>query len=167
MGMVCAHILYAGWRSLIPFLSLDIPEEFRLENWPCLHEAGRDAIQEMIETHRVLPIPAYDANSRLIVPAQYPRALKDAVVIVHFSLKHWAIDSVDTYVADIVNVRVVIPPNLSELNSPRKRKIAVTDPFNSGPSSPSPSKKTRPTWWSWIAMDIFLYCSSDTFHLVS
>jgi len=35
---------------------LDIPEEFRLENWPwlpCLHDAGRAAIQEMIETHRV------------------------------------------------------------------------------------------------------------------
>ena len=47
------------------FLSLDIPEEFRLENWPCLHDADRDAIQEMIETHHVIPIPAYDANSRV------------------------------------------------------------------------------------------------------
>ena len=47
-------------------MSFDIPEEFRPENWPCLYNVGRDAIQEMIETHRVLPIPAYDANSRSI-----------------------------------------------------------------------------------------------------
>jgi hypothetical protein len=70
-----------------------------------------------IETHRVVPIPAYDANSRLITPAQYARTLKGAVVIIHFSLKHWAIDSVDIYVADIANIRVVIPQNLSEINS--------------------------------------------------
>ena len=43
------------------FLSLDIPEEFRLENWPCLHDAGRDAIQ--IETNRVIHIPAYDFSA--------------------------------------------------------------------------------------------------------
>ena len=44
------------------FLSLDTPEELRLENWPCFHEAGKDAIQEMIKTHHVILIPAYDAN---------------------------------------------------------------------------------------------------------
>ena len=120
MGMVCTQTLHVKKSPLIFFLPLDIPEEFRLENWPCLHDAGRDAIQEMIESHRVIPIPAYDVTSKLIIPAQYPRTLKDAVVIVHFSLKHWAIDSVDTYVADIVNMRVVIPPIVSEINSPRK-----------------------------------------------
>ena len=54
----------------------------------------------MIETHRVVtvvPIAAYDMDSKLIIPAQYACALKDVVIIVHFSLKHWAIDSVGTY----------------------------------------------------------------------
>jgi hypothetical protein len=89
------------------------------------------AIQEMIETHHIIPIPAYDANLRLIIPAQCPHTLTDAVAIVHFSLKHWAIDSIDTYVVDIVNVQVVIPPTLW------KCKLAVTDPFNTGSSSSS------------------------------
>jgi hypothetical protein len=95
------------------------------------------ATQEMIETHRVIPIPAYDANLRLIILAQCPHTLTDAVAIVHFSLKHWAIDSIDTYVVDIFNVQVVIPPTLSEMNSPWKCKLAVTDPFNTGSSSSS------------------------------
>lgn len=89
----------------------------------------------MTESHRVIPIPAYDLNSRLIVPAQYPRILEDAVAIIYFSLKHWTIDSVDTYIAEIVNIRVVTPPTLSKTNSPQKRKFAVTDPFISGFSS--------------------------------
>ena len=101
------------------FLSLDIPEEFRLENWPCLHDAGRDAIQEMIESHRAIPIPAYDVNSKLIIPAQYPRTLKDALVIVRFSLKHWAIDSVDTYVQQTRLIQV--PRRLRLLRRPDKR----------------------------------------------
>ena len=84
----------------------------------------------MIETHCVLPVPAYDTKARLMEPTQYSRYLKDAVVIIRFSLKHWAIDSVDTYVADIINVQIVIPPNLSELDTPRNRKIALKDPVN-------------------------------------
>ena len=37
-------------------LKLDIPLEFRLENWLCLHEAGQEAISrgnEIIETQLV------------------------------------------------------------------------------------------------------------------
>ena len=84
----------------------------------------------MIETHRVVHIPAYDIE------------ISFQSAVIYFSLKHWAIDSVDTYIADIVSVRVVILLNLSEMNSARKRKLAVMDPFNSGSSSSSPSKKT-------------------------
>lgn len=109
---------------------LDIPEDFRIENWPCIYDAGREAIKEIFETHCVLPVPAYDTKARLIEPTQYSRVLKDAVAVIRFSLKHWAINSVDTYVADIINVQIVIPPNLSELDSPRKRKIALKDPVN-------------------------------------
>ena len=87
-------------------------------------------------------LPAYDVNLRLIIPTQYSCTLKDTVAIIPFTLKHWAIDSIDTYVADIINVQMVIPPTLSEMNSLWKCKLPVTDPFNSGSSLSLHPKKT-------------------------
>ena len=37
-------------------------------------------------------------------PAQYPRTLKNAVVVIHFSMKHGEIDSLDTDVAEITDI---------------------------------------------------------------
>jgi hypothetical protein len=94
----------------------------------------------MIDEFRVLPIPAYSMQSNLVPPAQYRRTLKDAVVAIHFTLKHWAFNSSDTNIADIVNIRVLVPPK--DPLTPRRRKFALTDPFNSK-SNGSSTKKTR------------------------
>ena len=70
----------------------------------------------MVYEFRVIPIPAYYngawANFRLVHPTQYRRTLKDAVVTIRFTLKHWAIDSesCDTTIADIYNMRILVPP---------------------------------------------------------
>jgi hypothetical protein len=74
--------------SFYSFLSLDIPEKFHLEKWPCLHDSGRAAIQEMINMHFVILILAYDTNLRLIILAQYPYTLKNTVAIIYFLLSH-------------------------------------------------------------------------------
>jgi hypothetical protein len=42
----------------------------------------------MIDEFRVLPIPAYNVQSNLVHPTQYRRTLKDAVVVIRFTLKH-------------------------------------------------------------------------------
>ena len=94
----------------------------------------------MIDEFCVLPIPAYNMQSNLVQPTQYRRTLKDAVAAIRFTFKHWACNSSDTNVADIVNMRVLVPPK--DVPTPRRRKFALTDPFDSK-SNGSPTKKSR------------------------
>src|SRR5436853_6017401 len=94
----------------------------------------------MIDEFRVHPLPAYNMQSNLVNPTQYRRTLKDAIVAIRFTLKHWAFNSSDTNIADIVNMRVLVPP--SDPLTPRRRKFALTDPFDSK-SNGSPTKKSR------------------------
>lgn len=79
-------------------------------------------------------------QSDIVHPTQYRRTLKDAVVSIHFTLKHWAFNSSDTIIADIVNMRVLVPRN--DPLTPRRRKLALKDPFDSN-SNGSPTKKFR------------------------
>lgn len=83
----------------------------------------------MKETHTFNPLPAYDVNGDFIMPKDYESALRGATVALSFTLKHYAIASKDsdspgsdTYVADVVKVRVLVPPAPRVLEqSPRKR----------------------------------------------
>ena len=120
----------------------ELPPEYLIENWPCEHDAAKRARDQMIDEFRVVPIPAYNIQSNLVHPTQYRRTLKDAVVAIRFILKHWAInsESCDTNTADIVNIRVLVPPK--EPQTPRRRKIALTDPFDLELDE-SPTKKSR------------------------
>ena len=81
----------------------------------------------MVEEFRVIPIPAYNMQSKLVHPTQYCRTLKDAVVIIRFTLKHWAIysKSCDANIADIVNMRVLVPPKPWKTikSTPKKNRI--------------------------------------------
>ena len=96
----------------------------------------------MVDEFRVVPIPAYNTQSDLVHPTQYRRTLRDAVVAIHFTLKHWAIysDSCDTTTADIFNLSVIVPPK--EPQTSRRRKIALTNPFYLELDE-SPTKKPR------------------------
>lgn len=78
----------------------------------------------MCDEYRVRPIPAYDIHSRLIHPTQYARKLKNAVVVMRFSLNH----AFDMITADIVNLHVLVPP--SHPFTAGRRPIALTDPFD-------------------------------------
>jgi hypothetical protein len=62
----------------------------------------------MIDEFHVLPIPAYNMQSNLVKPTQYRHMLKDAVVAIHFTLKHGASNSSNTNIVDIVNMRVLM-----------------------------------------------------------
>ena len=79
-------------------------------------------------------------HAQVTGPTQYRRTLKDAVVAVRFTLKHWAFNSTDTNIADIVNIRVLVPPK--DPLTPQRRKFALTNPFDSI-SNGSPTKKYR------------------------
>lgn len=86
----------------------------------------------MVNEFCVLPIPMYNMQSALVHPTQYRQTLKDAVVAIHFTLKHWAINACNTNIADVVNMRVLVPP--MDLVKLRRRKLAMTDPFESSGS---------------------------------
>jgi len=89
----------------------ELPPEYLIKNWPCEHDAAKRARDQMVDEFRVIPIPAYNMQSKLVHPTQYRRTLKDAVVAIRFTLKHWAISSelCDTTIADINNMRVLVP----------------------------------------------------------
>ncbi|KAJ6618220.1 hypothetical protein B0H10DRAFT_2217979 [Mycena sp. CBHHK59/15] len=105
-------------------------------------DAAQKACDSMAATHRINPIAAYDVDSNLIPPTQYG-TLAGATVRACISLVHWNIgsDRKDTYVADIVSLRVITPgpgPSATNASSPiRKRKISAKD------SGASPSKRAR------------------------
>ena len=95
----------------------------------------------MVNEFRVIPIPAYNMESRLVHPTQYLDTLQGAVVTIRFTLKHWPIHSErsDTNVADIVSMRVLIPRKETPL-TPRRRRIALRDPFDEEELDWSPTK---------------------------
>ncbi|KAJ8596073.1 hypothetical protein M405DRAFT_806162 [Rhizopogon salebrosus TDB-379] len=85
-------------------------------NWPVSSEAARHDLETMVETHRVVPIPAYDADGNFIHPQNYRKMLRGAIVQVDFHLTHWSIarkqdgtSAVDSYTADVVSIRVLEP----------------------------------------------------------
>ncbi|KAJ7018594.1 hypothetical protein C8F04DRAFT_1404858 [Mycena alexandri] len=113
---------------------------YDLRDWPVKSPAAREALVAMEDTHRVYALPAYDINGNLIPPSQYG-TLMGAVVRATISLSHWNIarEARDSYVADIVSLRVLVPAApIASTSSPRKRKaVETTDP------GASPMKKAR------------------------
>lgn len=84
----------------------------------------------MKDTHTFNPLPAYSVDGDLI--KDYDIALRGATVALNFTLTLYAIASresdsapgSDTYVADVVNIRVIVPPSARVLEeSPRKRLL--------------------------------------------
>ncbi|KAJ7675699.1 hypothetical protein DFH06DRAFT_1170235 [Mycena polygramma] len=126
----------------------NIPEAFKIDQWPVRHEAARKARDKMTSTHRVNYLPAYDASreGKLILPGDYETQLPGALAQIKFTLSHWDFkkDRRDVFNANIVHIRVLKPPpTTSSPNSPGKpkRPFAATDEM-SGDISP---KKARPS----------------------
>ncbi|KAF8076842.1 hypothetical protein FPV67DRAFT_1445399 [Lyophyllum atratum] len=127
----------------------NIPKEHKIENWPAVYDAAKEALASMVDTHNVIPLPAYDMHGALLWPIHYRAYLEGALVQVHFNLTHWSIGAkdsnpaVDTYVADISNIRVLTPPVAKGPVTPRKRKVSAKDPMTPDSQGSSPSKKNR------------------------
>jgi hypothetical protein len=101
----------------------------------------------MVDTHRVVPVPAYEFDGGLMYPTHYKRMLAKALVELHFALTHYTIADKgnklggnDVYTLELYSVRVLKKP-LPAIVSPRKRKVSTKDPMESG----SPTKKSKPT----------------------
>jgi hypothetical protein len=91
----------------------------------------------MSNTHRVIPLPAYDINGDLIKPHNYKTALTGALVRVNFALSHWYFSSQkdgtsNIFVADATGIRILVDPPTT--TTPSKRKTSKKDPEISSPS---------------------------------
>ncbi|KAJ7585788.1 hypothetical protein C8J56DRAFT_1053093 [Mycena floridula] len=88
--------------------------------------------------HFIQPLPAYNADGTKIIPEKYNNVLKDSIVQIDFTMKHWFIgaESRDVIVADIEKIKVLVEttpaPTIS--SSPKKRHASDS-------SSGSPTKK--------------------------
>ena len=96
----------------------------------------------IIETHRVVPLPIYNATGALIPPSRYKDAVAGALVRVNFSLTHWFIsasgagEGLNTFVADIKSAKILV--DARPRRSPQKRRTTKIEP-----TIISPSKRSR------------------------
>ncbi len=117
--------------------------QYTVKNWPVrMNKPASDALKAMQHMHLVIPIPAYDMHCALIELGSLRKMLEGAVVQVRLVLRHWSINGkksgekpADTYMADLEDLLVLIPP-LPTMVSPWKRKVLAMHPE-------SPTKKRR------------------------
>ena len=94
----------------------DKPDFASATKWPLTHEETCAELQTVLTTHRIVPVPAYDIQGKLVSPEAYRRTLEDAIVELHFSLSHFAIAgkkgtrSKDVFVGEIDAMHVLVPP---------------------------------------------------------
>ncbi|KAF8479919.1 hypothetical protein JB92DRAFT_2837708 [Gautieria morchelliformis] len=114
----------------------DVQDPFSFATWP-VTDAARDAMNTVKHTHDISPLPTFDVNSDDIVPSQYDRLLKGAVVEVHFAPTSWVFAGRSAKAMSIPVIRemLVISPPKPPVASPMKRKN-----IRDGPSM-SPKKK--------------------------
>lgn len=146
MGITMMRPMLMEYESLRPmlviFLASHMPSDpFSFERWPLTRERHRADLLNLKNTHRILPIPAYDLANDLLKPSTYRRYLQGALVEIHFSLSHWGIAGVkrDVYGGEIELIRLLEPP-LGSTSPDRKRKI----PLHLAPDEP-PHKKCAHT----------------------
>ncbi|CAK5283028.1 unnamed protein product [Mycena citricolor] len=140
------------WKSLRPGFKLRhapfrIPDagddddkgSYELSEWPVKSELAREGIQSMEGKYVVDRLCAYDFDGRIIAPEDYTKKLPGASIAVTFNMTHYSFTSQqqDTFVADIVKIRV-IESQVAPPPSPRKRRPVVPD-MDESPKK----KKTR------------------------
>jgi hypothetical protein len=133
----------------------DTPFQFTVLGWSTYHDEARKALQGMSKTHRVNPLPAYDTQNKIIIPASYRLALAGAWVKLEFTLKHWAFaaraagahgpatTAYDMFIADIDKIFVLASPaSDAECEAPVQESKRKFEQFDSMLPSPKKQKKS-------------------------
>ncbi|OCH86571.1 hypothetical protein OBBRIDRAFT_806695 [Obba rivulosa] len=113
---------------------MKMPAMYRMDGWPVSSREARLALQDIRDTHRPRPLPAYDMHGALIPPTDYTKMLRGALAIVRFNVVAYTFGKPpkhrQTFCADVTYVRVLVPPTAPSLPvSPRKRRVHARDPF--------------------------------------
>ncbi|KAI6152450.1 hypothetical protein BKA82DRAFT_140746 [Pisolithus tinctorius] len=112
---------------------------FSFENWLLTKEKNRAELLALKSTHRLVPLVATDVSGHRVNPFAYRRCLQDAIVELHFTFSHWGIarSKQDVYAANIVFMRVLVPPHAFSM--PANKRMAPTPAM----ASDSAAKKSR------------------------
>ncbi|KAI6011813.1 hypothetical protein PISMIDRAFT_103949, partial [Pisolithus microcarpus 441] len=112
-----------------------LQDPYSFERWPLTRERHRAELLKLKNTHRILPIPAYDLVNDLLKLSTYHRYLQGALVEIHFSLTHWGIAGIkrDIYGGEIEIIWLLEPP-LGSSSPDRKRKIPLHLATEDGPN---------------------------------
>ncbi|KAJ3546842.1 hypothetical protein NM688_g5469 [Phlebia brevispora] len=114
------------------------PAQFTIARWPInpKHPVAVEEHRELIHTHIVNFLPAFDHNGILIEPTQYESQLSGAIVSLHFTISHWTIagrsgsDASDTFVLDVKDISVIEPPAATSTGGKKRaRPFIESDPF--------------------------------------
>ena len=102
-------------------LVMFVDTTYHIANWPVIHNEAAEACDNIVETHRLVPLPVYNSNGMLIHASCYKDAVAGALLWVNFTLTHWFIpasgtgEPVNTFVADLKSARILldVPPRRS------------------------------------------------------
>jgi hypothetical protein len=107
-----------------------------MSNWPVITLEAEFERDQLLTSHRPIPLPAYDINGRHISPDRCKTMLGGAIARVTFTLNHWIInpestmtkkDKSNTLIADIHSIQILVNSS-SQTIAPRKRKTFEFDP---------------------------------------
>ncbi|KAG2339461.1 hypothetical protein BDR05DRAFT_1039141 [Suillus weaverae] len=116
-----------------------LSSKYDLASWP-VSDRCKGHLHELVPSHNIQPLPAYDENHKLILPSQYESKLKGALVEVHMAICHHRIKSSkrDIFNAVLQEIIVLAPPAAMP-TSPFKRHR-----LNEGPSTKRRNKGKTP-----------------------
>ncbi|KAG7094278.1 hypothetical protein E1B28_007882 [Marasmius oreades] len=127
--------------------------EYTLRGYPLRHKEARDERELMVtdKSHKLNVFGAYDTNGCIIRPSKVSESLRGAIVKVYFTIMHVPIswESKHVFSADVVSIRVIIPPSPSSTPRHSTKRKSARDPFkqddDESPEDSSPSKKRHLT----------------------
>ncbi|OAX31960.1 hypothetical protein K503DRAFT_805633 [Rhizopogon vinicolor AM-OR11-026] len=113
-----------------------IGSDFNIATWP-VADRCKGHCQDLISTHEIRPLPAYDGNHALIPPLQYESKLKGALVEVHtVAIYHHRFKSKTCDVFNMVlRELIVLSPPAAMPSGPFKCRR-----LNTGPSTEQRNK---------------------------
>ena len=137
-------VLFELMRCTLAGYALD--REFTIAEWPAKYRTARKALFKMWddETHRVNYLPARNHRNELLRPIHYDTRLPNALVEMHFSMKHLGVaegpdgrPSHNMFFLDILEIHI-LQNSFSNPDIGKKRVVSRDTSF-----PVSPRKKSK------------------------